>query len=89
MGEHGADVTGTDSAVQVHVLRIEGQVEFGGDLKGKQAIISTGVNERQKIDEAILIKKTDPYSGTQDIRTLFVGRPWDAWLLMIEEFHCR
>ena len=89
MCKHGADVTSANSAVYVRVLRIEGQVEFGADLKGEQAIICAGVNERQKIDEAILIKKTDPYAGTQDIRAVFMGRTWGARLLVVKEFHCR
>jgi hypothetical protein len=61
---------------------------FGGHLKGEETIICTGVNERQKFDEAILMKKTDPYAGTQDAHTVVVGRAWIARLLDIGKFHC-
>jgi hypothetical protein len=45
-------------------------------------------NKRQKIDEAILMKKTDSNALTQYTRSIFVGATWEAWLLAIENFHC-
>jgi hypothetical protein len=53
--EGGSDMSGTDPAVTVHALRIERQVQFSGHLQRKQAIVRSGVDERQKINKSIFV----------------------------------
>ena len=53
--EGGGDMSGTDPTVAVHVLWIERQVEFSGHLQREQAIIRSGINERQEINKSILV----------------------------------
>jgi hypothetical protein len=71
----------------VRILLLERQIEFGRDLKRKNAVISPGVNERQEVDESVLMKQADVDAGTKNSSAVRMGGTWYARLWAIRDVH--